>query len=766
MAISQEWWDDWWEQDYSWDGLAKKRWWGWVVPEDGVPVPEADGVEGRQATLQDYWRRAGLAEDVDRPEFRCPQTKRRFTRVHLPLLFRDGSQTLKGAEDAAFSAGLNDILKAELAKPIVETRSVFFGLIKDPDNRLQWEGAVLPDLNLDRLSTQTRSKDGRIPISLQAMNAAFLGEARFDRAAFSGYAWFYRAAFSGDASFNSAAFSGDASFDSAAFSGDAGFDSAAFSRDARFNSAAFSGDASFYSAAFLGDASFYSAAFSGDAIFKSAVFSGDASFYSAAFSGDARFDSAAFSGDAIFNSAAFSRYAIFNSAAFSGDASFYSAAFSEDASFYSAAFSGHARFKSAAFSGDAWFNSAAFLSKADFSGEGRSLTSERVDQSIALLSQSHDKGVALEGHMRGEPAPLSITRRSVRRFIAQGAVFLGPADFSNRDILDGPDTDQSDFHGAHFFHLFKLHSSVLHRGINFGKTRVEFALERGKTHESCLPVTETLTAGLAALKRAVPRKPQPPWEDAPEEKKQQYVRDVSKWSALYEGGLEAFQEWRRSEAQAFAEGPVKNRIDYFRALEDCYRTLKQFNEDRRDRPEEGRFFRLELIARRRRRRPEYSLQQLLAFWQEKEGIPIWERVLSHIYGGASNYGNSVVLPIVWLIGGVFVFALAYMLMGDWFLDRPSWKHFGEALSFSFGQVLPFGPWDTPDPCTAIGQMLDPLTGPAQAACEQHLGDGFELRAYRDGTPIGLRLLASFQSLTAIILVFLSGLAVRRRFQIN
>ncbi|MAN46879.1 MAG: hypothetical protein GYB49_17245 [Alphaproteobacteria bacterium] len=63
-------------------------------------------------------------------------------------------------------------------------------------------------------------------------------------------------------------------------------------------------------------------------------------------------------------------------------------------------------------------------------------------------------------------------------------------------------------------------------------------------------------------------------------------------------------------------------------------------------------------------------------------------------------------------------------------------------------------------------MLDPLTGPAQETCQQQLGDGFELRAYRDGTPIGLRLLASFQSLTAIILVFLSGLAIRRRFQIN
>jgi hypothetical protein len=370
------------------------------------------------------------------------------------------------------------------------------------------------------------------------------------------------------------------------------------------------------------------------------------------------------------------------------------------------------------------------------------------------------------GHLTGEPAPLSITRRSVKRFIARGAVFLGPADFSNRDILSGPDTDQSDFHGAHFFHLFKLHGSVLHRGINFGKTRVELAVERGKTKPSCLPVPDALKAGLENVKRAVPEKPVQSRGNASEERKERYALDAQKWSALYEGDLEAFQDWRRSEAQAFEKAPVEDRIEYFRALEDCYRTLKLFNEDRRDRPEEGRFFRLELIARRRRRRPNYTWLQLAAFWQPKEGIPIWERVLSRIYGGASNYGNSVVVPLAWLSLGVFVFAAVYMLMGDWFLCSPNWKRFGEALSFSFGQVLPFGPWDTPDPCTAIGQMLDPLTGPAQAACKQHLGDGFELRAYRDGTPIGLRLLASFQSLTAIILVFLSGLAVRRRFQIN
>ncbi|KCZ86592.1 pentapeptide repeat-containing protein [Hyphomonas jannaschiana] len=713
MAISQKWWDRWWEEDYSWDGLAEKDWEGWVVPKDGVPVPAVDGVDGRQATLQDYWRRAGLAEDIERPEFQCPQTGRRFTRVHLPLAFRDGSQTLKGTKDAAFSAELNDILKAELARPILETRSVFLWRTDGPDNRLQWQGAVLLDFDLDVLSAQSRSEDSRTPVSLQAKHAVFLGDARFASAAFSGDAIFDRAAFSEDAWFDSAAFSGDAWFDSAAFSGDAGFDRAAFSEDAWFDSAAFSGGARF----------------------ESTAFSGDAWFDSAAFSGEAWFDSAAFSGDAWFNSTAFSGDAWFNSAAFSGDASF----------------------NSAAFLGDAWFNSAAFLGKADFSGEGRSLTSERVEQSIALSSQAGDKGVALEGRLTGVPAPISIARRSVQRFSAKRAVFLGPADFSNRDILSGSYTDESDFHGAYFFHLFKLHGSVLHRGINFGKTRVELAVERGKTKPSCLPVPDALKAGLENLKRAVPEKPKPPGEGAPDWEKEQYARDAPKWAALYEGGLEAFQEWRRSEAQAFEKGPVEDRIEYFRALEDCYRTLKLFNEDRRDRPEEGRFHRLELIARRRRKRPKYTKLQMLAFWQEKEGIPIWERGLSRIYGGASNYGNSVVLPIVWLFGGVLLFASIYAAMGSLPQHLPTVGEIENALSFSTGRVLPFGPWADPAACSRIGQMLETA---GRENCASGAID------YGTWVPFGLRLLASFQSLTAIILVFLSGLAVRRRFQIN
>ncbi|WP_155838361.1 pentapeptide repeat-containing protein [Hyphomonas beringensis] len=618
----------------------------------------------------------------------------------MPLTFRDGSQTLKGAEDDAFGRDVNATLSAVLSDEVIETKFDDVARIEGADHRLQWQGAIIGDFDLNKLSTLSRLDCERIPISINAHLAAFFGETQFRQADF------------------------------------------------------------------LGDADFSYAAFGMYVTFEKASFHTNARFHYAIFSGESHFTDSIFSEWAIFNNSIFLGHALFNRVAFAKFCSFHSAVFWRQAIFGAAAFSEGVSFQSTAFLEIANFSKAVFFGDANFSGEGRSLTSERVDQSIALSSQAGDTGVALEGRLTGEPAALSIARRSVKRFNAKGAMFLGPADFSNRDILNGPSTNESDFHGAHFFHIFKLHGSVLHRGINFGSTNVKLAVERGKTKARFLPVPDALKAGLENLKRAIPEKPQQPAGDAPEWQKEQYVREAAKWSAVYEGDIEAFQKWRQAEALAFKRGPRGDRIEYFRALEDCYRTLKLFNEDRRDRVEEGRFHRLELIARRRRGRPKYTTLQQLAFWQEKEGISLRERIMSRIYGGASNYGNSVARPLVCLIIGMFLFALAYMMMGDWFIYAPNWKHFGEAMAFSLGQVLPFGPWDAPDPCTAIGQMLDPLTGPAQAACKQHLGDGFEHRLYINGTPIGLRLLASLQSLSAIILVFLSGLAIRRRFQIN
>ena len=287
MAISQEWWDKWWEQDFSWEGLAKKRWEGWVVMDDGRVLPMEDapgklrkdrwgnlrlpkGFPGRQATLQDYWR------DQKDHLIPSPDGSVRFTPMHLPPVWRDGTPVDPSLrpDEAQFNA----VIKAKLGVA-EETSFNFVSRIEGSDRRAQFQGVVFPRFRLADLTDRandlptTQDEPARIPLSARFQFAAFSGDAWFENAAFSGAASFENAAFSGYARFENAAFSGYASFENAAFSGAARFDNAAFSKDAWFNNAAFSGDARFDNAAFSKDAWFINAAFSGDARFDKAEIS-------------------------------------------------------------------------------------------------------------------------------------------------------------------------------------------------------------------------------------------------------------------------------------------------------------------------------------------------------------------------------------------------------------------------------------------------------------------------------------------------------------
>ena len=384
MAISQDWWDKWWEEDFSWDGLANKSWDGWVVMDHGrvLPIEDAPGewerdrygnlelpddYPGRQATLQDYWR------DQEEDLVTSPDGATRFTRFHLPLTWRDGSPTGKAEWD---HSALDDLIAGRIAASAeTEFEYRYFGMRpKGADRRVQFQGGVF--LLFSTPITQTGDNRTRLNwrsdvaafVGFAAFrSAAFYGDAVFRDAAFSESAFFKNADFSGNADFRSAAVSGGALFSNAAFSGHAYFSNVAFSEEAVFRDTAFSGGALFSDTVFSGDATFRNAAFPGDAVFRNAAFSGDANFMNAAFSGDAYFESAAFSGGADFDSAAFSGGALFRCTVFSGNATFRNAAFSGDADFESAAFSGDADFESAAFSGGALFRCTVFSGNADIS---------------------------------------------------------------------------------------------------------------------------------------------------------------------------------------------------------------------------------------------------------------------------------------------------------------------------------------------------------------------------------------------------------------
>lgn len=741
-----EWWKRWWEADYSWeafeardeDGTPKHPWIGWVRLSDGSVVEEEEGVEGEAATLQDYWR------DQENDLFESPVSGKKFTRVHMPLEWENGEPTEKKewGSDTLEWRSLNKALKDRLAACTATSTQI--EPIAGVDRRAQLRGTVLPMFDVHALAAFSEEKDGHASIAVCFDQAFFFGYGNFQGAAFSSFAAFHGAAFSGDADFTRTEFSNVADFENAVFANGAMFPAAGFSDKAYFQNVAFCGKANFNGAAYSGLASFDFAIFNGEADFRNAAFSNMASFRGCTFSLRTYFQSAAFPGFALFEAATFSRAVKFQSVVFAGLTNFSGAAFSGDADFQTAAFSGAANFQSAAFAGVANFKGAAFsnvlgfrnvLCKgvAYFSGEGAELFAPQTMKNIILARNRNAKGEH-SGNLIEAAYVKPLARRAFKSIAADGAVFLDDAFFDNRDILE-----HSSFRGVLFHRRAFFHGSRLHHGVSFHEARFLNALA-----PEISPVTRYgsqdhqfseghLNLIFKAEKRLAKGSSSP------------FPADKNRWCASFYAEQASFAEkfarhWQSldndgkyGDDKKYFRRETKNQ--YFESLENAFRTLKLIMEERRDRSTEGMFFRLELQARRKRR---------------DGGVPFWERLFSDIYGWSSDYGNSALLPLARLIGFTLVFAVIYGCAGNWPLRHLPVEEGWQALSFSTSRVLPFGPWTgEPEAGTLIGRLFD-----------------VEGKGYGTRIAYTFRFIASVQSLIALIMVFLAGLAIRRRFQIS
>jgi len=84
-----EWWNAWWQADYSWEGLGKRRVPGWFVRPDGRMTRDRGATpKTRPATLQDVWR-------SEAPRLVTDGDGNRWTVVHVPPVWKD--QTLAKA---------------------------------------------------------------------------------------------------------------------------------------------------------------------------------------------------------------------------------------------------------------------------------------------------------------------------------------------------------------------------------------------------------------------------------------------------------------------------------------------------------------------------------------------------------------------------------------------------------------------------------------------------------------------------------------------
>lgn len=173
--------------------------------------------------------------------------------------------------------------------------------------------------------------------------------------------------------------------------------------------------------------------------------------------------------------------------------------------------------------------------------------------------------------------------------------------------------------------------------------------------------------------------------------------------------------------------------------ERSYGALKQKAADIGNTKYERFFHTLELRARRRRR--------------GDRDAPFLDNLASGVYDMASEYGQSIGRPIIILFVVLFpIFSGLYFLFaGVWSMDAA-----GEALTFSARQIVkPFSVWGREFSEGAIPGSSSNWIG--------LLIGGDEASSFR---ALAVRLIASVESIAAIMLIFLTGLAVKRSFSVS
>lgn len=172
------------------------------------------------------------------------------------------------------------------------------------------------------------------------------------------------------------------------------------------------------------------------------------------------------------------------------------------------------------------------------------------------------------------------------------------------------------------------------------------------------------------------------------------------------------------------------------SLENGCRALKLAAEAARDRLSEQHFHRYELMCRRRS-------------W----ATPLSERLFSSIYGLAGDYGGSLTRPLANVAGLWLVMGLVFALWGAALASTtiPLADLFIQGIDTAGRNIFnPLGIW------------LRPATAPR---CNPHEIESVLAWCNGPGPRLAFRLISTAQTLVAGVLIFLAGLAIKRRFQI-
>lgn len=464
-------------------------------------------------------------------------------------------------------------------------------------------------------------------------------------------------------------------------------------------------EASFDDAVFRDLARFERCSFVWPARFVGCRFERKAEFPECVFNGPADFDRAVFGGETVFTNCVFLHTASLYDATFVGSAFFFQCIFDRGVSFASAAFGGVLGVRESHFEGAATF-------------PGRAVpTTDRNPQTVQLDLSPSGAGFEARGEFQSADVLSAYARRSVSAVDATDAVFMRDADFNDRDLLQ-----PSTFAAARFLGELRVHGSRLHQRVNFHDASFEALAYEGlpagasRVGGRWPGVRDELINARLRLAWHDPFKACPPELQA--RMRQEEAERLQKRRAEAVHDVLTQDRTRASDAR-------------LESLEASYRTLKQAMEDTRSRLSESRFFKLELRARRGRRDHE---------------VPAWERFASRVYGLIADYGDSISRPVLFLAGLAVAASAIYWLLAGLHSGVWSLGEFGDAIRYSFGRMTPFGAMSEEGAWVWYGRWSE-------------VGTLFSWSGM-------IRSVATLQSALALLLTFLFGLAVRRRFQIT
>ncbi|MCH8489720.1 MAG: pentapeptide repeat-containing protein [Oceanicaulis sp.] len=397
--------------------------------------------------------------------------------------------------------------------------------------------------------------------------------------------------------------------------------------------------------------------------------------------------------------------------------------FGEGTSFKRAEFQGDASFAHAAFHGHVDFSGARFAGKADF-GKSHFCKSASFDD-VEFEAWNFFEGAQFVQGASFEDAlfhEYALFKKAVfhQRASFRYATFFKKADFHLAKFLGWASFERTEFFGvaafleATFDAKFSFQRALFKHLCEFSDLKVKDKKEacwRSAFDGAEISTLFNLERGpfriISAFDGAI----------------------ISGWIRFPIEGEGRDVKAFRSEALRLARSAGMETQDALAALEGGARILKRAMAQQADSLREHQFYRFEIEARRHIR-----------------ATPRGERLVSYVYSQVADYGRQIGRPLGCLFLSFGLFAVVYWLAACWMEPAPD---VGARISLALeasasGIVRPFFVWD-PRWLAASGWR-----------------SGFEW----PGALLLFQAISTLQSLISLGLVFLSALAVRRRFQIS